>query len=169
MKKERASRMKIEVTQNIKERRDLKEFADFKEERTVTGSGRSGRIIHRFDGKVKKQEDSAVSGEVEERRGFRSGSRGSGREKRIHRFQEKSKKEEDSPVPGEVEERRGFTGSRGSRRKKRIHRFHGKSKKEEDSAIPGGFEERRGHRFQGKSKTEEDSSPRKLKNDVWKK
>jgi hypothetical protein len=68
---------------------------------------------------VKKQEDSVVSGEVEERRGFHSGSRGSRRKKRIHRFQGKSKKEEDSAISGEVEERRGFSDSRGIRRKKR--------------------------------------------------
>jgi hypothetical protein len=87
--------------------------------------------IHRFQGKSKKEEDSAAApGVVEERRGF-NGSR-------------------------EVEERRGLTGSRRSRRKKRIHRFQGKSKKEEDfsdsrgirrkkrTPVPGEVEDRRG-------------------------
>ncbi|XP_068896297.1 nucleolar protein 58-like [Tenebrio molitor] len=61
--------------------------------------------------KSKKEEDSPVPGEVEERRGF-TGSRGSRRKKRIQRFQGKSKKEEDSPVLGEVEGRRGFVSEK---------------------------------------------------------
>jgi hypothetical protein len=54
------------------------------ERRGFTGSRRSRRKkrIHRFHGKSKKEEDSAIPGGFEERRG--------------HRFQGKSKTEEDS-------------------------------------------------------------------------